>query len=113
MCQFTITTAYVLQDDQAEGFLAADPLAAELPDIILVFDTYVVALCADGEAEWYASLHCLQIAHSLEGGDLDQLYHEDEDCLREWQETDTAEIADMIDGAFNCTPGFEGQTVRL
>lgn len=121
--QFTITTAYTLREARAAEYLADDPLAPGLPDIVVVFDRFVLAITDEQEPrqwrtqpcdiEFYVSLHAFQMAHGLPGGDLDYLYSEDEDCLREWQETSDEDIAEVIEDAVNCTPGSEGRTIEL
>ena len=111
-----VVRAYELQESEDTRAHIDDALLPLPPFVILEFDRFVLAFTPElpDEVEYFTSLHALQVAHSIDGGTFDSMYNEDEECADYWREVEqSAEIWEMIEGAVNCTPGQEGQTIEV
>lgn len=111
-----VVRAYVVEEDIADEHIAGDPFAPTPPSVLLDFDSFVLGFdpTHPSEVEYFASMHALQVAHAIQGGDLDRMYTEDETVAAYWNATSQAPVLwEMIDSAYNCTPGAEGQTVEV
>lgn len=89
-----------------------DELDVPPPHTIVVCASFVLGLDDLTEVAFFATLHALQVALAIDGGTFDALYEEDDEALSCWTDS-PEELAEALDRAVNCTPGYEGQSIAV